>query len=127
MKTKLTEMFGIEYPIVQSGMQWLAVPQLAAAVCNAGGIGTINVTCWPTLDEFADALDEMNSLTNKPYIVNIRPSVWTTRRSARPSVCAAKSTLPLSRRAPRIRANSSPTSSPPACVISTSARTTRSP
>ena len=33
MKTKLTEMFGIEYPIVQSGMQWLAVPQLAAAVC----------------------------------------------------------------------------------------------
>ena len=49
MKTKLTEMFGIEYPIVQSGMQWLAVPQLAAAVCNAGGIGTINVTCWPTV------------------------------------------------------------------------------
>ena len=62
MKTKLTELLGIEYPIVQSGMQWLAVPQLAAAVCNAGGIGTINVTCWPTLDEFADALDEMNSL-----------------------------------------------------------------
>ena len=72
MKTKLTEMFGIEYPIVQSGMQWLAVPQLAAAVCNAGGIGTINVTCWPTLDEFADALDEMNSLTNKPYVVKER-------------------------------------------------------
>ena len=71
MKTKLTELLGIEYPIVQSGMQWLAVPQLASAVCNAGGIGTINVTCWPTLDEFADALDEMNSLTSKPYIVNI--------------------------------------------------------
>ena len=71
MKTKLTELLGIEYPIVQSGMQWLAVPQLAAAVCNAGGIGTINVTCWPTLEEFADALDEMNSLTSKPYIVNI--------------------------------------------------------
>ncbi|MFR0796991.1 MAG: NAD(P)H-dependent flavin oxidoreductase [Oscillospiraceae bacterium] len=72
MKTKLTEMFGIEYPIVQSGMR---VASRAAArltaVCNAGGIGTINVTCWPTLDEFADALDEMNSLTNKPYIVNI--------------------------------------------------------
>lgn len=71
MKTKLTELFGIEYPIVQSGMQWLAVPQLAAAVCNAGGIGTINVTCWPTLEEFAEGLDEMNSLTSKPYIVNI--------------------------------------------------------
>lgn len=71
MKTKLTELLGIEYPIVQSGMQWLAVPQLAAAVCNAGGIGTINVTCWPTLEEFGEALDEMNSLTSKPYIVNI--------------------------------------------------------
>ena len=71
MKTKLTDMFGIKYPIVQSGMQWLAVPQLAAAVCNAGGIGTINVTCWPDLDTFADGLDEMNSLTSKPYIVNI--------------------------------------------------------
>lgn len=71
MKTKLTELLGIEYPIVQSGMQWLAVPQLASAVCNAGGIGTINVTCWPTLDGFTDALDEMNSLTSKPYIVNI--------------------------------------------------------
>ena len=71
INTKLTRLLGIEYPIVQSGMQWLAVPQLAAAVCNAGGIGTINVTCWPTLDEFADALDEMNSLTSKPYIVNI--------------------------------------------------------
>ena len=72
MKTKLTEMFGIKYPIIQSGMQWLAVPRLASAVCNAGGIGTINVTCWPTLDEFADALDEMNELTSgRPYIVNI--------------------------------------------------------
>ena len=72
MKTKLTELFGIKYPIVQSGMQWLAVPQLASAVCNAGGIGTINVTSWPTLEEFGDALEEMNALTGgKPFIVNI--------------------------------------------------------
>lgn len=72
MKTKLTEMLGIDVPIVQSGMQWLAVPQLAAAVCNAGAIGTINVTCWPTLETFADAVDEMNELTGgKPFIVNI--------------------------------------------------------
>ena len=71
MKTKLTELLGIEYPIVQSGMQWLAIPSFAAAVSNAGAIGTINVTCYPTREEFADALDEMNSLTSKPYIVNI--------------------------------------------------------
>ena len=71
MKTKLTELLGVKYPIIQTGMQWLAVPKLAAAVCNAGGVGTINVTCWQNLDDFADALDEMNSLTSKPYIVNI--------------------------------------------------------
>ena len=88
MKTKLTELLGIEYPIVQSGMQWLAVPQLAAAVSNAGGIGTINLTCWPTLDEFADALDEMNSLTSKPYIVNISlaPSQRTTDEIIRAAI-----------------------------------------
>ena len=71
MKTKLTELFGIEYPIIQSGMQWLAIPEFASVVCNAGAIGTINVTCWPTLEEFADQLDHMNELTSKPYIVNI--------------------------------------------------------
>ena len=42
MQTKLTKLLGIDYPIIQSGMQWLAVPQLASAVSNAGGIGTIN-------------------------------------------------------------------------------------
>ena len=71
MKTKLTELFGIEYPIIQSGMQWLAIPEFASVVCNAGAIGAINVTCWPTLEEFADQLDHMNELTSKPYIVNI--------------------------------------------------------
>lgn len=80
MKTKLTEMFGIKYPFIQSGMQWLAIPQLAAAVCNAGGMGTLNVTCWTSLDEFADALDEMNSLTSKPYIVNISLAPTQTQR-----------------------------------------------
>ena len=130
MKTKLTEMFGIKYPIVQSGMQWLAVPQLASAVCNAGGIGTINVTCWPTLDEFADALDEMNSLTSKPYIATflwLRPSVWITKRFARPFVSAVRSTSLPSRQAPKIRASLLTTSRPPVCVTSTNARTTRSP
>lgn len=71
MKTKLTELFGVEVPIMQTGMQWLATPQLASAVCNAGAIGTITITCYKDLDEFADALDEMNSLTSKPYMVNI--------------------------------------------------------
>ena len=129
MKTKLTEMFGIEYPIVQSGMQWLAVPQLAAAVCNAGGIGTINVTCWPTLDEFADALDEMNSLTSKPYIVNISlaPTQRLDNEEIRKTIrlCGEKhvAAIETSAEDPSLLT----TSRPPVCVTSTNARTTRSP
>ena len=40
MKSKISDMFGIKYPIIQGGMQWLAVPEFAAAVSNAGGLGT---------------------------------------------------------------------------------------
>lgn len=43
-KTRFTELIGIEHPIMQGGMQHLGVPQLAAAVSNAGGLGTINIT-----------------------------------------------------------------------------------
>ena len=44
MKTKMTEMLGIQYPIMQGGMQNLGVPALAAAVSEAGGLGTIEVS-----------------------------------------------------------------------------------
>ena len=47
MKTRMTELLGIEYPIMQGGMQHLGVPGLAAAVSEAGGLGTINVTIYP--------------------------------------------------------------------------------
>jgi nitronate monooxygenase len=58
-------------------MQWLGEPHLAAAVSNAGGLGTINVTCYKGLDDFKYALKLMNELTDKPYCVNITmlPSV----------------------------------------------------
>lgn len=71
IKTKFTEMFGIEKPIVQGGMQNIGWPEFAARVSNAGGMGTINVTCWSSPEEFAEGVAEMNSLTSKPYIVNI--------------------------------------------------------
>ena len=44
MKTRMTEILGIKYPIMQGGMQHLGVPELAGAVSEAGGLGTINVT-----------------------------------------------------------------------------------
>lgn len=71
IKTKFTEMFGIEKPIVQGGMQNIGWPEFAARVSNAGGMGTINVTCWPTPEAFAEGVAEMKSLTDKPFIVNI--------------------------------------------------------
>lgn len=57
IKTKFTEMFGVKYPIIQSGMQWLGVPEFASVVCNAGGMGTINTSCWDTPEELREALE----------------------------------------------------------------------
>ena len=71
IKTKLTDIFGIDLPIIQGGMQWLAIPAFASHFSNAGGMGTINVTCSRCPEEFADAIAEMNELTKKPYLVNV--------------------------------------------------------
>ncbi len=71
IKTKFTELFGIERPIVQGGMQWIGVPEFASHISNNGGMGTLNITCYKDPDEFGEALDKMNELTKKPYIVNI--------------------------------------------------------
>lgn len=71
MKTKMTEILGIKYPIMQGGMQHLGVPELAAAVSNAGGLGTINVTIFPDLEDFRQAVRKTKKLTDKPFCVNI--------------------------------------------------------
>jgi nitronate monooxygenase len=71
IKTKFTEMFGIEKPIVQGGMQHLGVADFASVVCNAGGMGTINITCFPGVEEFHEDIKKMKTLTDKPFIVNI--------------------------------------------------------
>ncbi len=71
IETKFTKMFGIEKPIIQGGMQHIGVPAFASLFSNAGGMGTINITCYKSPEEFADAVAEMNELTDKPWIVNI--------------------------------------------------------
>lgn len=71
MKTRMTELLGIQYPIMQGGMQWLGVPELAAAVSNAGGLGTINASCYADPDEFRQAIADTRNLTNKPFAINI--------------------------------------------------------
>ncbi len=70
IKTKFTEIFGIEYPIMQGGMQWLGTPELAAAVSEAGGLGTINAATYREPDDFSNAIDEVKRRTSKPFCVN---------------------------------------------------------
>ncbi|MDY3987950.1 MAG: enoyl-[acyl-carrier-protein] reductase FabK [Massilioclostridium sp.] len=70
MKTKITELFGIEYPIFQGGMAWVAEAQLAAAVSNAGGIGLIAGGSAPA-EVIREQIRRAKELTDKPFGVNI--------------------------------------------------------
>jgi enoyl-[acyl-carrier protein] reductase II len=70
MKTRITKLFGIEHPIILSGMSWISVPKLVAAVSNAGGLGIL-ATGVMTADETRAAIKEIRSLTKKPFAANI--------------------------------------------------------
>jgi len=65
-------MLGIEYPILQGGMAWVAVPSLAAAVSNAGGLGIITGSYYSP-EELASKVRETRGLTRKPFAVNFTP------------------------------------------------------
>lgn len=71
MKTRITELFGIEYPIICGGMLWLATPELCAAISNAGGLGNITACNYDTGEELRQAIQRARELTNKPIGVNI--------------------------------------------------------
>lgn len=80
MKTAITEMFGIKYPIVCGAMMWLCKPKLCAAVSNAGGMGNLTAGNYPTEDDFRNAIRETRRLTKNPFMVNVTilPSVHIT-------------------------------------------------
>ncbi len=69
-KNRITEMLGVELPIVQAPMGWIARAQLASAVSNAGGMGIIE-TSSGRLDEVREEIAKMRDLTDKPFGVNI--------------------------------------------------------
>lgn len=69
MKTKITEMFGIEYPILLSGMSYISVPSLVAAVSNAGGLGILATGPFNP-EQTREAVKEIRSLTDKPFGAN---------------------------------------------------------
>jgi enoyl-[acyl-carrier protein] reductase II len=70
LKTPIAEMLGIDYPIIQAPMGWIARSQLAAAVSNAGGLGIIE-TSSGDLDTIRKEIVKMRELTDKPFGVNI--------------------------------------------------------
>ena len=77
MKTRVTERLGIAWPIIQGGMMWVGVAELAAAVSNAGGLGVITALTQPTPDDLRREIERTRALTDKPFGVNLTllPSV----------------------------------------------------
>ncbi|WP_218018841.1 NAD(P)H-dependent flavin oxidoreductase [Novosphingobium rosa] len=77
MKTRITQILGIEHPIVQGGMMWVGTADLASAVSNAGGLGIITALTFPTPDALRAEIERCRSLTDKPFGVNLTllPSV----------------------------------------------------
>jgi nitronate monooxygenase len=75
--TRITEMLGIEHPIVQGGMMWVGRAELAAAVSNAGGLGILTALTQPTPDDLRREIDRCRAMTDKPFGVNltILPSI----------------------------------------------------
>jgi nitronate monooxygenase len=71
MKTRITEMFGIEHPIIQGGMHFVGFAEMAAAVSNAGGLGIITGLTQPTPEALAKEIARCHEMTNKPFGVNL--------------------------------------------------------
>ncbi|MEE9432940.1 MAG: nitronate monooxygenase family protein [Sphingorhabdus sp.] len=71
MKTRITEMFGIEHPIIQGGMHYVGFAEMAAAVSNAGGLGIITGLTQKTAADLANEIAKCKDMTDKPFGVNL--------------------------------------------------------
>jgi len=71
MKTRITEMMGIEHPIIQGGMHYVGFAELAAAVSNAGGLGIITGLTQKTPEDLAKEIAKCHEMTDKPFGVNL--------------------------------------------------------
>ncbi len=77
MKTRITELFGIQHPIIQGGMHYVGFAEMAAAVSNAGGLGIITALTQRTPGDLANEIARCKDMTDKPFGVNLTflPSV----------------------------------------------------
>ena len=71
LKTKITEMFNIDHPIVQGGMHYVGFAEMASAVSNAGGLGIITGLTQGTPEKLAAEIARCHRMTDKPFGVNI--------------------------------------------------------
>ncbi len=71
MKTRVTDLLGIRYPIVQGGMQWVGRAELASAVSNAGGLGMLTALTQPTPEDLAGEIARCRGMTPRPFGVNV--------------------------------------------------------
>ncbi len=71
LKTRITELLGIDYPIIQGGMMWISRAELVSAVSNAGGLGIITAFTFSNTKDLAAEIERTRSLTDRPFGVNI--------------------------------------------------------
>jgi len=71
MKTRFTEMFGIQHPILQGGMQWVGKAELVSAVANAGALGFVTALTQPTPEDLVKEIARCRERTDKPFGVNL--------------------------------------------------------
>ena len=71
LKTRITDLFGIEHPVIQGGMQWVGYAELVSAVSNAGALGILTALTQPTPEDLTKEIDRTREMTDKPFGVNL--------------------------------------------------------
>ena len=71
LKTRSTDLFGIEHPVIQGGMQWVGYAELVSAVSNAGALGILTALTQPTPEDLAKEIERTREMTDKPFGVNL--------------------------------------------------------
>ena len=70
-KTRVTELFGIEHPLVQGGLQGVGTAELVSAVANAGALGFLTALTQPTPEDLVKEIQRTRDMTDKPFGVNL--------------------------------------------------------
>ena len=71
LKTRITDLFGIQHPVIQGGMQWVGYAELVSAVSNAGALGILTALTQPSPEDLAKEIDRTREMTDKPFGVNL--------------------------------------------------------